>query len=156
MQDTLKTAAKCLSAARGHLLSNRSVVIDNTNRNKATRAPYISLAKELDANVRCIYFDVSHELAVHNSLYRVRAGLVSLGERYQKQSTTGLTTTLFLASQHAPEEERRVLPELAFLSYFRDADLPKKDEGFDADVVTVKWSFRGDEEAKRRWLMHWQ
>lgn len=76
-QDTLKSAGKCLSTAKEHLLSHHSVVIDNTNRNKITRAPYIALAKEVNATIRCIFFDVSHELCVHNSLYRVRAGLVS-------------------------------------------------------------------------------
>ncbi|UZJ56614.1 hypothetical protein CBS101457_005934 [Exobasidium rhododendri] len=131
-QDTLKSAPKCLSTAREYLLNDCSVVIDNTNRSKAIRAPYINLAKELKANIRCIYFDVPHELCVHNSLYRARAGL------------------------QPPEEERKVLPEIAFLSYFKNAEMPTKEEGFDADVLSVNMSFRGDEEAKRRWLMYWQ
>jgi bifunctional polynucleotide phosphatase/kinase len=137
-------------------MDNCSVVIDNTNRNKATRAPYISLAKELNVNIRCIYFDVPHELCVHNSLYRVRSGLVS---HLESSSSDDFFLTLFPLSpsfQQAPEEERKVLPEIAFLSYFKNVEVPTKEEGFDSDIVTVKMSFRGDEEAKRRWLMYWQ
>lgn len=58
--------------------------------------------------------------------------------------------------QQSPEEERKVLPELAFLSYFKNVEPPSKSEGFDADVVKVVWSFQGDAEAKRRWMMYWQ
>lgn len=40
-QDTLGTRAKCIKEARANLSENRSVVIDNTNRDKATRAHYL-------------------------------------------------------------------------------------------------------------------
>lgn len=77
-QDTLKTAARCLTEARSLLGQGRSVVVDNTNRNVSTRAQYIHLAREFDnVRVRCIFFDVNKEVCWHNNLYRVRAGLVS-------------------------------------------------------------------------------
>jgi predicted kinase len=99
LQDTLKSATKCLSMAKQHLLDHRSVVIDNTNRTKSIRSTYITLAKELNVNVRCVYFDASHELCVHNSLYRVRAGLVRL-QRDEKTASRLLIQLLFFNSNH--------------------------------------------------------
>lgn len=80
-QDTLKTAARCLAVARGHLRAGHSVVVDNTNRNVSTRAPYIALARELgsDVQIRCVYFTASEDLCAHNNFFRVRSGLVRGG-----------------------------------------------------------------------------
>jgi bifunctional polynucleotide phosphatase/kinase len=44
--------------------------LDNTNRDKATRAEYIEVAKRLKCPIRCVYFDVLPELAWHNNMYR--------------------------------------------------------------------------------------
>lgn len=131
-QDTLKTAAKCQTVVRNSLKAGKSVVVDNTNRNVATRSRYIEIARELgNVQVRCVFFDVSEELCWHNNLFRVRAGLQPINE------------------------PRQLLPKLAISSYFKGLEIPKKEEGFDADVAIVEWAFRGGEEAKQRWLKQW-
>lgn len=132
-QDTLKTAAKCHTVVRQSLQAGKSVVVDNTNRNVTTRSHYIEIAKELgNVQVRCVFFDVSEELCWHNNLFRIRAGLQPI------------------------DEPRQLLPKLAISSYFKGFEKPKKEEGFDADIVTVEWAFRGGEEAKQRWLKQWE
>lgn len=132
-QDTLKTAARCQAVARESLKAGKSVVIDNTNRNVATRSHYFDIARELgNVQVRCVFFDVSEDLCWHNNLFRVRAGLQPLNE------------------------SRQLLPKLAISSYFHTLERPRKEEGFDADIVVVEWSFRGGEEAKQRWLKQWE
>ncbi|PWN36070.1 PNK3P-domain-containing protein [Meira miltonrushii] len=132
-QDTLKTAAKCQNEVRNSLKAGRSVVVDNTNRNVTTRSHYIQIAQELgNVQVRCVFFDVSEELCWHNNLFRVRAGLQPINE------------------------PRQLLPKLAISSYYKGLEIPKKEEGFDADVVVVEWAFRGGQEAKQRWLKQWE
>ena len=52
-QDTLKTVAKCLAAAKAALLSGKSVVVDSTNVDKKTRQQWIKLAQGCNiTNVR--------------------------------------------------------------------------------------------------------
>ncbi|MCO5589605.1 hypothetical protein L7F22_043573 [Adiantum nelumboides] len=132
-QDTLKTAAKCQTEVRKSLEAGKSVVVDNTNRNVTTRSHYIEIAEELgNVQVRCVFFDVSEELCWHNNLFRVRAGLQPI------------------------DEPRQLLPKLAISSYFKGLEIPKKEEGFNADIVVVEWAFKGGEEAKQRWLKQWE
>lgn len=45
-QDTLGNRDRCLKAAREALEAGRSVVVDNTNRDRKTRKFYVDLAKE--------------------------------------------------------------------------------------------------------------
>lgn len=51
-QDTLGNRDRCLKAAREALEAGRSVVVDNTNRDRKTRKFYVDLAKELDVPAR--------------------------------------------------------------------------------------------------------
>ncbi|KAF8759016.1 PNK3P protein [Rhizoctonia solani] len=86
-QDTLKDKKRCAKEAErvvseggrcviGKLFlyptfySTNWSVTDNTNRDKATRAEYIGIAKRLKCPVRCVWFDVAPELAWHNNMYR--------------------------------------------------------------------------------------
>lgn len=50
-QDTLKTVAKCLSAARAALSSGKSVVVDSTNVDRKSRQQWIQLGRELQIKV---------------------------------------------------------------------------------------------------------
>ncbi|KAF8609982.1 PNK3P-domain-containing protein [Ceratobasidium sp. AG-I] len=69
-QDTLKDKKRCLKEAERLLGEGTKCVIDNTNRDKATRAEYIQLAKRFKVPIRCVWFDVPLELAWHNNMYR--------------------------------------------------------------------------------------
>jgi len=71
-RDTLKTQDKCVKAASDALSNGKSVVIDNTNPSKETRASYIVLAKKAKVPVRCFLFDIKEELAHHLNYYRER------------------------------------------------------------------------------------
>lgn len=138
------------------LQAGRSVVVDNTNRNASTRAPYIKLAKELgeDVRVRCVYFKVTQELCHHNNYFRVRSGLVRL-VKLQLGMRVAMLTTDSCPSQQKEEEARSLLPGIAISSFFNSVEEPKLEEGFDSDVGEVQWKFRGSEEARRRWLLQW-
>jgi bifunctional polynucleotide phosphatase/kinase len=74
-RDTLKTPAKCLSAARDALTKHQSCVIDNTNPSREARSSFIALAKELGVPVRCMYFDVSRHAAEHMNDFRALMGI---------------------------------------------------------------------------------
>lgn len=68
-QDTLRTRAKCGVAVSDALARRKSVVIDNTNPNKATRAHWLSFASK-GITVRCVYFDVSKDFVFHQLTFR--------------------------------------------------------------------------------------
>lgn len=50
--------------------AGKSVVIDNTNPEPATRQSYIALAKEKGIPVRCFHFQTPEELTHHLNLFR--------------------------------------------------------------------------------------
>ncbi|CAE6521908.1 unnamed protein product [Rhizoctonia solani] len=69
-QDTLKDKKKCVKETEKVISEGGRCVVDNTNRDKATRAEYIQVAKRLKCPVRCVWFDIPPELAWHNNMYR--------------------------------------------------------------------------------------
>ncbi|EMD34476.1 hypothetical protein CERSUDRAFT_67454 [Gelatoporia subvermispora B] len=130
-QDTLKTRDKCVRAARDVLQEGRAAVVDNTNRDRATRKLYVDIARAAGVPVRCFLFTGSVELAWHNSLYRAYNLPPALVES---------------------EPKREALPYMAFTSFRAAYEEPALDEGF-AELRRVQWVFEGDEEARRRWNM---
>ncbi|CAE6469007.1 unnamed protein product [Rhizoctonia solani] len=69
-QDTFKDKKKCVKEAEKVIKEGGKCVIDNTNRDKATRAEYIEFARRLKCPIRCVWFDLPPELAWHNNMYR--------------------------------------------------------------------------------------
>jgi bifunctional polynucleotide phosphatase/kinase len=69
-RDTLKTQEKCVSEAKKSLSEGRSVVIDNTNPDVASRAKYINLAKQLNIPCRCFVMTTPRKLAEHLNVFR--------------------------------------------------------------------------------------
>ncbi|WWD20754.1 polynucleotide kinase 3'-phosphatase [Kwoniella shandongensis] len=127
-QDLLGTRYKCLRVAEGLLREGKAVVIDNTNRNRDTRAHWINLASKLKVPVRVFHFLCPLELAKHNNMYR---------------------------ACYAPPNEppRTLLPLLAFTSYAAAFEPPSANEGFD-EVRGVNFHFEGGEEQRRKWDMY--
>jgi len=101
-QDTLKTKSKCLTEAKKQMGLDASIVVDNTNSSKDTRAEYIKLAQKYNYTVRCFVFDVSLEFAMHNTTYRMY--------KYDKTS----------------------IPKIAYAMYKKYYVEPKKEEGIDS------------------------
>lgn len=124
-QDLLKSRDKCLSVAEKCLSTGQSVVVDNTNRNRATRSLYVALASKLDVPIRAFYFNVSVDLAKHNNMYRACYG-------------------------PADEPERTLLPLTAFGTFATALEKPEKDEGFD-EIRVVNFVWEGTEEQKKLW-----
>ncbi|KAG2149258.1 polynucleotide kinase 3 phosphatase-domain-containing protein [Suillus clintonianus] len=129
-QDTLGSRSKCVKAAEVALKAGTSCVIDNTNRDIATRKYYLDLAKKLELPVRCIVFIGSIDLAWHNNLYRA----------YVHPST---------------ELRRDILPYFAFIGFKDNYEEPQVMEGF-SEIIKVNWVFEGCEEERRRWSMRLQ
>jgi len=71
-RDTLKTPAKCLQVTQNSLKAGKSVVIDNTNPDKDSRAPYISAARAAGIPIRCFWMQSTEMLAKHLNLFRER------------------------------------------------------------------------------------
>ncbi|TKY86240.1 hypothetical protein EX895_005065 [Sporisorium graminicola] len=131
-QDTLGSRDKCLRVVADTIASHQSCVVDNTNRDRKTRKLYIDLAQKLGVTIRCIYFDVPKHVCVHNNHFRAHHGPVN---------------------EH--EVKRKILPVTAIDSWFAQREVPKKSEGFDAEVVRAVWGWSGDEKAARRWRMYY-
>ncbi|KAG0253653.1 hypothetical protein DFQ27_007281 [Actinomortierella ambigua] len=96
-QDTLKTRDRCLKAVEESLKESKSVVVDNTNADEATRALYIAIAKKYNLPVRCFLFTASRELVVHNNHFRAfHRPLISAmqGESGEAQPTMKVKTSV--------------------------------------------------------------
>jgi len=124
-QDILKSRDRCLRVAQDALSSPtpQSVVIDNTNRNRATRALYVALANQLNVPIRVFWFNTPIELARHNNVYR---------------------------AFYKPNEERTLLPGMAFSGFASAFERPEAVEGFD-ELRIVNFVWEGTEEDKRLW-----
>ncbi|OCF78678.1 DNA 3'-phosphatase [Kwoniella mangroviensis CBS 8886] len=127
-QDLLGTRDRCLRIAEHFLTAGKKVVVDNTNRNRETRAHWIRLAMKLKIPIRLFHFLCPLELAKHNNVYRACYG--------------------------PPDEPTRtLLPTLAFNSYAGAFEKPSIDEGFD-EIRGVNFHFEGSEEQRRKWDMY--
>ena len=131
-QDTLRTRDKCLRVVADTLSAGKSCVVDNTNRDRATRKHYVELAHTVGARIRCVYFDVPKGVCVHNNHFRAHHG-----------------------PTNANEQSRGVLPYTAIESWFKDRQVPKREEGFDAPVVRVKWGWSGDKQVGEKYRMYY-
>eukprot|EP00818_Percolomonas_sp_WS_P005657 CAMPEP_0117443856 /NCGR_PEP_ID=MMETSP0759-20121206/4926_1 /TAXON_ID=63605 /ORGANISM="Percolomonas cosmopolitus, Strain WS" /LENGTH=407 /DNA_ID=CAMNT_0005235875 /DNA_START=250 /DNA_END=1473 /DNA_ORIENTATION=+ len=126
-QDTMGTKAKCIKAAQQALMEGKSVVVDNTNPDVATRANYVSLAKKLNKPVRCFYFhDVDLDLAHHLNMYR----------------------------EHITQGANKHVPQVAYHQFRKKFSEPKLSEGF-SQIVKIDFvpSFE-DEEKEKKFFQH--
>ncbi|KAI5900063.1 PNK3P-domain-containing protein [Schizophyllum commune H4-8] len=130
-QDTLGTRPKCIKAVQEALKEGKSCVVDNTNRNAATRAHYIELAKKAKIPLRCFWFTGSKELAWHNNLYRA----------YNLPPSVA-----------AKEPARPIVPYIGFAGFKSESEEPTLNEGFE-EIKKVNWVFHGSDEERKYWEM---
>merc|ERR1712203_490401 len=102
----MKTKEKCLKACEAALKEGKSVVVDNQNKTKADRAPYIELAKAAGAAPLAIRYDVPKELCFHLNAYR-------------KVNTA--------SALHRAEK----VPAMIIHSFYKQAQEPTTAEGFE-------------------------
>jgi len=69
-QDTLKSKEKCVAACVQALRDGKSVVVDNQNRDRATRKAYIAAAKDAGVPARAVLLDVPKDFCFHLNCYR--------------------------------------------------------------------------------------
>lgn len=129
-QDTLKTKPRCLKVAREHLSAGKSIAIDNTNADTATRKLWIDLAGEFSAPIRCVYFVAEEALCMHNAAVRAFGGAL------------------------VNPEGREMLPRIAFAGFKGRFVEPKVVEGF-AEVSRVAFKWEGGEEERGVWSRFW-
>lgn len=65
--DELKSAGKCLQMLKSALAAKRSVVVDNTNPDKKSRARFVAEAKAAGVKCRCFKMLASKEHVRHNN-----------------------------------------------------------------------------------------
>lgn len=120
-RDTLGTREKCIKTATSALKDGKSVVIDNTNSDKAARKPYIDLAAKHKVPCRCIYIDITSELSHHLNFVR----------------------------QNQTKGKIRRIPEVAYRTYEKNFEAPDKSEGY-TDIKKVGFTpiFQSEEDKK--------
>ena len=70
-RDTLLTQQKCIEATREALINQgRSVVIDNTNPDRESRAVFIDCARAYNIPIRCFVLKTDMNLAKHLNEFR--------------------------------------------------------------------------------------
>lgn len=69
-QDTLKTVDKCLKVAEESLATGRSVVVDNTNIDRATRKKWLDIAEKYGATPRCVALTTSKDICFSLEVFR--------------------------------------------------------------------------------------
>ncbi|KAJ1971080.1 DNA kinase/phosphatase Pnk1, partial [Dimargaris xerosporica] len=115
-QDTLKTRTKCVKVCGEALRDGKSVVIDNTNPDRATRKLYIQEAQKVKCPVRCIHYNVGEDVARHNNFYRAYGRLDYHDFIVQNARTSEAS---------AP----RTVPDVAYYTYASRFEEPTTDEG---------------------------
>lgn len=129
-QDILKTKPKCFVVAQKLLSEGKSVAIDNTNADSATRAAWITVAKQHKVPIRCLYFTSSEELCIHNAAARAFGGEI------------------------VNPEKRDMLPGIAFRQFKARFKKPTKQEGF-SELVKIDFMWEGGEEERKIWGKFW-
>ncbi|CDH59919.1 bifunctional polynucleotide phosphatase kinase-like [Lichtheimia corymbifera JMRC:FSU:9682] len=122
-QDTLRTKEKCIAACEKALKDKKPVIIDNTNPNAASRAPYIKLAAEAGVPVRCFRFTADEHLARHNNMYR---------------------------AVHDSDSGRQVLSDVVFRTFKARLQEPTLSEGF-KEIKHINFRFDGSSLEKAKW-----
>jgi len=107
------------------LKEGASVVIDNTNPSKATRAEYIEIAREKGVPIRCFWMQTDQETASHLNHVRVR-------------ETSG---------------EVRRIPDVGYRMFNKNFQAPTASEGF-SEVKQIDFvpDLRDDEKFKKMFL----
>jgi|SaaInlStandDraft_4_1057021.scaffolds.fasta_scaffold06375_2 bifunctional polynucleotide phosphatase/kinase len=98
-QDTVGTYSKCVKIVMDHILNNRAVIIDSTNKTKQLRKNWISLANKNGYSARIIHVVTDRHLSKHNNYYR--------------NITSG----------------RDIIPEVVYRTYNKYFEFPSADEG---------------------------
>lgn len=129
-QDTLKTKPRCLKAAREHLSAGKSIAVDNTNADPATRKLWIELAATAKAPIRCVYLTTDEALCMHNAAVRAFGG------------------------ELVNPEGREMLPKIAFVGFKGRFVEPTVGEGF-VEVFKVGFKWEGEEEERAVWARFW-
>ncbi|KAJ3356932.1 hypothetical protein GGF32_001245 [Allomyces javanicus] len=125
-QDTLRSRDKCVKEARLAVQRGESVVIDNTNGSKETRALYLEIAQAHDVPARCLHLTTPVPLAQHLDMIRDLTG------------------------------QRPRLPAVAFSAYEARFVQPSADEGFHEVVpVPFVPFFAEDDKMARKLAAMW-
>ena len=119
-RDHCGTVEKCLRMCKDFLNSSKSVIVDNTNPDKASRSKFISLGKSVNIPVRCLIMSAEEEQCLHN-------------ERFRSLTQPGY----------------KPLPYLAYAKYKKSFEEPSVEEGF-RSVARVPFVPRFKDEASRK------
>jgi len=113
-QDTLKTLNKCVKVATQTITDGKSVIIDNTNRDKKTRSNYIQLAKDNNVPCRCVYMTTTKEETFHMNALRGAIGDVH-------------------------SDDKRSIPDMVIHMFYKNVETPTVSEGFE-EVIELPFT----------------
>jgi bifunctional polynucleotide phosphatase/kinase len=109
--DDTGSSKKTEALCLSHLKAGKSVVVDNTNPKAENRKTYIKMAKDLGIKyVRCLYFDIPKDRCMENNSLR------KVGTHMSKN-----------------------VPSVCIHTFFKNHEMPRKDEGFTSDIIKIKF-----------------
>lgn len=123
-QDDLKTKQKCFKAAEEALDKGKDIVIDATNRDAKTRSEWLSLFNKRDGLRKiAITLSANKEQSMRlNTLRKLRIHHLSLF--YTGQEPSGV-------EQPVDIDDGRSVPAVVTHSFFKNFEMPTREEGFD-------------------------
>ncbi|KAI8819324.1 polynucleotide kinase 3 phosphatase-domain-containing protein [Fimicolochytrium jonesii] len=168
-QDTLKTRDKCIKVAEESLLAGKSVIVDNTNPDPATRKLYFQLADKCARRLgkdkiplRCFHFLADAQVCAHNNEFRTYMGNRDRDGNWI--DPRGIPKPFSAASRKNDKSSSKdtsgqpqvhKLPGIAFNSFWARYQPPSETEGFD-EIKRVEFVPEFDSEADRaKWAMYY-
>lgn len=125
-RDTLKDAKRCIKAARDALEQGKSVIVDNTTPDVASRKPYIDMAKELNVPSRCLWMQTSIDLSKHLNMMR----------------------------EVESKGARKHVPNVAYNVFNKKFVQPRKEEGF-SKVTPIEWTPLFETDEQKQLFLQW-
>lgn len=116
-QDILKKKEKCAQVCEESLRAGKSVIVDNQNRDAATRKLYVDVAKKLGVPVRAVLVNVPKDMCFHLNFFRD------------------------LKPQNDEERAKAHVPSMIIHAYYKNVQPPVKAEGFEEVITITEASF---------------
>lgn len=133
-QDTLKTAARCITQAKQQLANGGRIVIDNTNPTRKARSAYLAL----HGRKLCVWIQTDKQTCIHNNSFR------KIGNHVRD------CLQIWMAAEDLGVEDSEPVPRVAIDSFWSKFEPPSLQEGFDELVHVV---FEGQfEHNALRWI----
>ncbi|KAF2454820.1 polynucleotide kinase 3 phosphatase-domain-containing protein [Lineolata rhizophorae] len=126
----LGSMRSCMRSAEESISKGKSIVIDDTNSDEATRRKWIAFAKKHESRILAVHFTTHPDLCLHNDAVRAFGG--------EKMNW----------------EDRPVSPRIPFKMLVAQFQEPQVSEGFD-EIIKLDFHWTGTAEELSVWQKYW-